>query len=408
MPVLFQINVACNYGATGRITEQIGLAAKKAGWDCYIAHSARNKNTSQLNTIQVTSTFEEIQHFAAAVLFDKHGLSSTHATHALVKRIKKIKPDIIHLHNIHGYYLNFKVLFTYLAQADISVVWTMHDCWSFTARCFHFQGIGCEKWKTGCTNCKSPKGYTVSYFLDRSKSLYGLKKQLFSSISSMTMVPVCHWIGDFLKDSYLSGYPVQVIHNGTDVSTFFPHDSSRLRSKLRLNNRFVILGVAAPWNGRKGLYDFFKLARLLGETYQIILVGLKPDQIEKLPQGVIGVTRTESPEELAELYSLADVFVNPTYLDTFPTVNIEALACGTPVITYKTGGCAEGIDENTGLVIEQGGVNGIAEAIKTVERNGKAYYTEACRNRAIRCFNIDDRSQDYIRLYSQILRLQNR
>ncbi len=405
MKTLLEIGAALNCGAPGRIAEQIGLLAMKEGWEVYHAHGLRHANPSQLHEIAVSTRLEENIHALHSFLLDRHGLASARGTRKLVEQIKEIKPDIIHLHNIHGYFCNFKVLFEYLDTITTPVIWTMHDCWPFTGRCFHFEGIGCNKWKTGCYECNAEKGYTVSPFYDRSKQLFELKKRLFSSVENLTLVPVSYWQASFLGESFLKKHPVEVIHNGVDLDKFFPMDGSRLREKYCLQNRFVILGVASPWNKRKGYDDFIQLCEVLpNDKFAIVLVGLNDEQKRKLPPNIIGITRTESQQELAEFYSMANVFCNMTYLDTFPTVNIEALACGTPVVTYKTGGSPEAVDSRTGIVVEQGNINAVAEAIKTMRK--KPLDSKACRERAVACFDKDKQFNKYIELYERLIGLK--
>lgn len=399
---ILYISGALNFGAPGKIVEQIGLLAEQNGYEVLVAHSTRNENPSQLPHFAVTTKNQEIFHAAGAKFFDLHGLLSIRQTEKLVRRIQDYNPDIIHLHNIHGYFCNFKVLFEYLDTVNTPIVWTMHDCWPFTGRCFHFAGVNCYKWKTGCYDCKAEAGYTVSQYCDRSKYLYALKKKLFSSVKKMTLVPVSNWQAAFLKESFLKNYEVHTIHNGVDIDKFRPVSGQRLRSKYGLDGKFVILGVASPWNTRKGLDDFYRLRSMLPDDYTIILVGLNQKQAENLPERIIGITRTESPQELAEYYSMADVFVNLSYLDTFPTVNIEALACGTPVITYRTGGSPEAIDANTGYVVEQGDLKGLTEVLFKERRNPLS--SAECRRRAEKYFDKDKCFEEYIRLYNRLVR----
>lgn len=415
MPRVFHVSGAINYGAPGRIVEQIGLLAEKNGYECFVAHSSRNENPSQLRHYAMTTRWQEVVHALGSKFLDLHGLLSTAQTRELVERIKDYQPDIIHLHNIHGYFCNFKVLFEYLDSVDTPVVWTLHDCWSFTGRCFHFVGVDCYKWKTGCYDCKAEPGYTVSKYYDRSKDLYELKKRLFSSVKNMTLVPVSDWQASFLKDSFLQNHHIHTIHNGVDLNKFYPMEGNRLREKHLLGDKFVILGVASPWNTRKGLDDFCQLRTMLSEDYAIVLVGLTPKQIEKLPNGIIGIARTESQQELAEYYSMADVFVNLTYLDTFPTTNLEALACGTPVVTYRTGGSPEAICDTacekvekagaeyypTGMVVEQRDVEGIIRCIR--ELKSRPINAAVCRQRAVEHFDKDKCFEEYIRLYGTLV-----
>lgn len=415
MAKIFHISGAINYGAPGRIVEQIGLLSQKNGYECLVAHSTRNENPSQLRHYAMTTRWQEVVHALGAKFLDLHGLLSTAQTIALVECIKDFQPDIIHLHNIHGYFCNFKVLFEYLDSVDTPVVWTMHDCWPFTGRCFHFIGVDCDKWKTGCHDCKAEPGYTVSKYYDRSKELYALKKRLFSSVKNLTLVPVSDWQAAFLKDSFLKDCNVHTIHNGVDIEKFRPMNGNRLRDKHKLDGKFVILGVASPWNTRKGLDDFYRLRTMLSDEFAIVMVGLTSKQIEKLPDGIIGIARTESQQELAEYYSMADVFVNLTYLDTFPTTNLEALACGTPVVTYRTGGSPMAICDTacekvekagaeyypTGMVVEQGDVEGIIRCIR--ELKSRPINAAVCRQRAVEHFDKDKCFEEYIRLYESLI-----
>lgn len=402
MPKIFYISGAINFGAPGRIVEQTGLLAQKHGYEVLVAHSSRNENPTQLPHFAITTKYQEVFHAIGAKFLDLHGLLNTKQTKVLVERIKEFKPDIIHLHNIHGYFCNFKILFEYLDSIDTPVVWTMHDCWPFTGRCFHFVGVNCYKWETGCYDCKAEAGYTVSKYVDRSKSLYALKKRLFSSVKNMTIVPVSDWQAAFLKDSFLKNHNIHTIHNGVDLEKFRPMDGNHLRKKHKIEGMFVLLGVASPWNTRKGLDDFFKLNEMLPhEGFTIILVGLTPEQVKKLPEGIIGITRTENQQELAEYYSMANCFVNLTYLDTFPTVNLEALACGTPVLTYRTGGSPEAIDEQTGVVVEQGDLKRVVSALYSMKCTPLS--SDLCRKRAEKYFDKNKCFEEYINLYDSLI-----
>ncbi len=322
----------------------------------------------------------------------------------MVEKIQEIKPDIIHLHNLHGYYLNIEILFHYLATAGIPVVWTLHDCWPMTGHCAHFSFIGCDKWKTLCEHCPQKKGYPASYLMDRSLKNYQLKKKLFTSVPQMTLVPVSNWLANIVKESFLKIYPIKTIYNGVDTTVFTPCSTTKIREKYKIpTNTFVILGIASIWSERKGLKDFIRLSESLKENEMIILVGLTDKQINILPRNILGISRTENIHELAELYSLTDVFVNPTWEDNFPTTNIEALACGTPVITYQTGGSPEALTPETGFVVEQGDLAGIRDAIDSIKSKGKSFYAESCRERAVRMFNKNERYAEYLELYEQML-----
>lgn len=404
MNKLLLINVSANSGSTGRIAEEIGQTAAARGYDCHFGYG-RVGRESKAHLIRIGSDWDVRVHGLESLLFDNHGFGSRKATKRFIQEIERIKPDVINLHNIHGYYLNVEILFEYLAKMDIPVVWTLHDCWPFTGHCSYFDRYHCEKWKIGCHHCPNSKGYPKSLFLDRSKANYTRKKELFNRPKNITFVAVCQWMANNVKESFLGGYPVETIYNGVDVDIFHPSDKqSLLLSKNRMgidNHKKVVLGVASTWDKRKGLDDFITMSAQLPSDYQIILVGLNDKQIANLPSNIIGIKRTENVSQLAELYSLAEVFVNPTYVDNFPTTNIEALACGTPVVTYRTGGSPEAIDEKTGVVVNQGDMNLLLSAVEYVAKN-KSVYTNACRDRAVECFNKQDRFSDYVNLFDKI------
>lgn len=404
MPILLQINSVVNSGSTGRIAEEIGKLAIVNGWESNIAFG-RNVSTSKSKLIKIGCSWDAFIHGALTRLFDIHGLASMRATRRLLNRIEEIKPDIIHLHNIHGYYLNYPILFKYLLSIDIPVIWTFHDCWPITGHCAYFDRVGCIKWQNGCSSCPQKNTYPKSLLFDRSKMNYLDKQDAFNSLNNLTLVPVSDWLSDILKSSFLKKHPINRIYNGVDTSIFKPVGGLNISINGQINNRFTILGVASPWSSRKGLDDFIKLYKKLDQDkYCIILVGLSDNQKKTLPAGIIGLTRTENVQELAQIYSAADVFVNPTYEDNFPTTNIEALACGTPIITYRTGGSPEAVTPDTGFVVEQGSLEGLLEAISIIIKKGKLAYTDACRQRALDNFKKEDRYKEYIDLYNQLLK----
>lgn len=395
MHKLLQINISINRGSTGKIAEQIGLLAREHGWDCYVAYGNFNIN-SKLKTYRFRTTWDKRLHQAESFLLDRQGLGSRSSTKGLVEYIKQLQPDIIHLHNIHGYYINYPILFDFLKEYGKPVVWTLHDCWTMTGHCTHFVTANCNKWKTVCHDCPLLRDYPSSLFVDRSRQNYKEKKKAFTGLSNLTMIPVSDWLADFVRESYLSYAKIKTIHNGIDLNLFKPSCK-----KGHINGTFNILSVANVWNEDKGLGDFTKLRKLLPSEYKITLVGLKPKQLEKLPEGIIGICRTENQQALVDLYSKSDVLANVTYADTFPTVNLEALACGTPVITYKTGGSPEAIDEKTGVVVEQGNVEAMAKAIMCMKENPLS--STDCRIRAEECFDKDKCFEEYIHLYNVLL-----
>lgn len=400
MPILFQINSTANWGSTGRIAEEIGQTAMSQGWTSYLAYG-RNMTPSSLLLFKVGTRWDIYSHVFESRLFDRHGFASRNATRNLIQQITRIHPDIIHLHNIHGYYLNYPILFEYLAKTDVPVVWTMHDCWVFTGHCANYDYVDCRKWLVGCHDCPQRKSYPASLFYDRSARNYADKRHWFSSVKQMTLVPVSEWLATEVKRSFLGHYPVQVIHNGIDTSIFKPQTVRK--ETFGLEGKFVVLGVASIWTQHKGLDDFIKLRALLPDDCVVFLIGLNNKQIASLPDGIVGISRTNDVHELAAYYSVADVFVNPTWEDNFPTVNLESLSCGTPVITYRTGGSIEAVDDVTGYIVKKRDVRGLADRVLEVKARGKRSYQDLCRCRAVNCFEKKERYLEYITLYEKML-----
>lgn len=401
MPRVLQIDSCLGILSTGRITEGIAKVALENGWECYIAHGARYVGETAMESYQISSKLGEYAHYILSYLFDRHGLGSVYATRRLIKYIKRIKPDIIHLHCIHGYYLNYRILFEYLNKKYIPIVWTFHDCWAFTGHCAYFDSISCEKWKFKCHDCELICNYPQSLIADNSVNNYNIKKSLFSE-SNAVIVPVSDWLNGLVSTSFFKNNRILTIHNGIDVCSFKHISNEFLKNQLNLRGETMILGVAAVWDERKGLGDFMRLRQELDDKYDIVLVGLSQKQLNTLPNGIKGLRRTNNQQELTALYSLANIYVNPTYADNFPTTNLEALACGTPVITYDTGGSPEAIDEKTGVVVAQGDVDGIINAIRWLEENPLS--SEDCRLRAVQCFDQNDRFMDYVHLYEELIK----
>lgn len=294
-----------------------------------------------------------------------NGYSKKKETIKALEWVDRIKPDIIHLHNIHGDWINLKLLFYYIKEKKIAVVWTLHDCWAFTGRCSHFELCGCYKWKTECNNCPNRKVYPKTYFFDFSKRMYIDKKDMFTGMDNVYIVTPSKWLKQYVISSYLGEYPVCVINNGIDTSVF--KNSKNTSKYLKNEGKIIVLGVASSWSDTKGFSDFIKLDEMLDHNkFQIVMVGLNEKQLCSIPNTIIGIERTNNVEELVELYSNADVFVNLTYQDNYPTTNLEAVSCGIPVITYRTGGSPESISNTNGYIVKQGDLKQVAELIRNV------------------------------------------
>jgi putative colanic acid biosynthesis glycosyltransferase len=401
---ILQINSVCGIGSTGRIATDIDAKLRENNIEGYIAYG-RDTSIYSDHILKIGTKIDYYIHGGLSRLFDTHALwGSRRATKQFIKRLKDINPDVIHLHNLHGYYLNLPILFKYLRETGKPVVMTLHDCWAFTGHCSHFSYVQCDKWKKECSNCPQKKAYPASSFLDNSYRNYNIKKRLFLSLKNMVIVTPSQWLANLVQQSFLSKYPVKVIHNGVDTKLFKPVDSGMVRNKYSLRDKFVILGVASTWGQRKGLKYFIELSKIIDDKCVILLVGLNDQQIAELPQNIIGIKRTANINELAQLYSAADVFINPTLEDNFPTVNLEALACGTPVITFKTGGSPEAIVDGCGYVAEVGSINTIKKYLNQVRKDGKAFYTEQCIKRVKDRFDKNDCFEDYIELFKQLVK----
>lgn len=391
-----QINSVVNKGSTGHIVEDIGKLLKIENNEAHVFYG-RNSNKSDLQVHRIGNNLTVFFHYIISAIFDLHGKGSYFATKKMVKKLDEINPDIVHLHNIHGYYLNIDLLLKWLAKKNIPVVWTLHDCWLYTGHCAYYSFIGCDKWKNEkCKNCNNKKTYPKSYLFSNSYKNFCKKEQLITKIPNITFVTPSLWLKNELNMSYLKEYPCEVINNGIDLDLFTISDYTE-------TPKSYILGCASIWEDRKGLKDFFKLSKIIDDKYLIVIIGLSEKQLKGLPENIKGIGRTESQKELADWYSKSLVFFNPTYEDNFPTTNIESLACGTPVITYDTGGSPEILDENTGYVVEKGNIQSVYECIKNIQKNGKKYYNENCLNRAKKFYDKEERYKDYIELYKSLL-----
>jgi len=380
---------------------QISKTAREAGFDSYIAFG-RGDNSSEEKAIKIGTRADIYWHGLVTRLTGKHGFSSTRATKEFLKEVDRLQPDLIHLHNIHGYYLNIELLFNYIREKEIPIIWTLHDCWAFTGHCAYFDFAGCEKWKSQCYQCPQIHTYPRSLFIDFSGKAYERKKKLFTGLKNATIVTPSNWLKDLVGQSFLKEYRTIVINNGVDTNVFAPKNVDKAKYGVASED-FVILGVAAKFTPRKGLKYFIELSEKLEKGTKIILVGLNDEQIKSLPESIIGMKGTENIEQLVELYSMADVFVNPTLEDNFPTTNLEALACGTPVITFRTGGSPETVDEKTGVVVEKGDTNGLVYAIANLKNTDLKGFSNSCRARTLEKFDCNCTFPEYVKLYRKIL-----
>ena len=408
MKRLLQINpVLRTSTSTGRIIQEIGEQAEASGWESYVAYSAGRDRGQECSsrTVPIGDFMSVIVHGLVTRLTDRHGLASSHATRKFIRRVKELDPDIIHIHNIHGYFLNYKILFDYLRNSGKHIVWTVHDCWLFTGHCYHYDKAGCRRWKTGCGHCPLTHEFPKSWLIDRSAANWKDKHDAFCSIpkDKMTIVTVSEWMRNEMQASFLGKYRNIVIHNGIDTKRFRPMGDSSIRREYGIGNRRMYLGAASIWSDAKGLGDFKRMAERLDKDEVIVLAGISPEQTAGLPDTVIPVYRTADMNLLAKLYSTADVFLNLTYQDNYPTVNLEAISCGTPVITYRTGGSPESITDGTGAVVSCGDIHAALDKARSIAVSDRGTWRTRCRQHALASFRKEDRYNDYTNLYKRLL-----
>lgn len=407
---LLQINNVLRVStSTGRIVREIGEMALSRDWESTVAYS-RGRDGEQSCTsavLPVGSWLSVAWHGLVTRLADRHGLASSAATARLAGDIGSLKPDIVHLHNINGYFLDYRILFRYLSASRIPVVWTVHDSWMYTGHCYYYTAAGCDRWMTGCGNCPQRTAFPASLLADRSAGNWTDKKKYFTSVPKdrMTIVAVSEWMSGELKKSFMGDYDIRVIHNGIDTVAFSPlPDGLAVRQKYGLGNRRIILGTAGVWTREKGFGDFLELSHSLDPAAEVIvLAGVTEARRKSLPDNVVGIPKTADVRALAALYSAADVFVNPTWQDNYPTVNLEAISCGTPVVTYNVGGSPESLTSGTGTVVDKGDIRGLRDAVKMICEKGKDAYRSACREHALKNFRKEDRYAEYMDLYESLL-----
>ena len=388
---VLMINSVCGIKSTGRIATDLADMLTKQGHTVKIAYG-RESVPEKYNeyAVKIGTDWDVRLHGGVARILDNAGFGSRKVTLKFIDFIKEFAPDIIHLHNLHGYYIHVEILFEFLKEYNKPVVWTLHDCWAFTGHCAHFDLYKCYKWQTECSKCPQKKEYPTSLLLDNSRKNYNLKKQAFQGINKLTVVTPSQWLAGLVKESFLQNYETIVINNGIDLTLFRPTNGN-FRKRYNLEDKIIVLGVASAWGARKGLVDFIELRKLLDGRYEIVLVGVSEEDKNILTEGMLGIVRTDSAKELAEIYTTADIFVNLTYEDTFSCVNMEAQACGTYAICYETGGAKETVPKEQ--VIKQGDLQGVVELIYKYE--GKRALIQSFYDKNIAF-------EKYIELYEEI------
>lgn len=389
-----QINATCGIGSTGKICVGISQAMASGKIENYIFCS--RGNGYPLGYTFTDSRYIKIQALRSRIL-GNYGFNSKQVTRKMIRELDRIQPDIVHLHNIHGHDCNLEMLFSYFRQKKMKLVWTFHDCWAFTGYCPHFAMAKCDKWKSQCGQCVQRKRY--SWLFDQSRKLFDHKKRLFTGLD-LTIITPSQWLADLVKESFLKECPVYVINNGINLDVFKPTPVG-FREKHGLADKKIVLGVSFGWDAGKGIDVFLELSKRLPESYQIVLVGTDSIVDKLLPENIISIHRTQNPQELAEIYSAADIFVNPTREENYPTVNMEALACGTPVLTFRTGGSPEMLDETCGSVVNYNDVDALEQEIIRICKD-KSYSEAACLKKAL-SFDQNERFKEYVKLYERVI-----
>lgn len=388
MPTLLQINTIANWGSVGRIAEEIGKIAISQGWNSYIAYG-RGKPQSESHLIRIGNDWDMYNHILQSRLFDNHGLASKSATEKFIHQIEEIKPDIIHLHNIHGYYLNYEVLFQYISQINTPIIWTLHDSWALTGHCACYE---CKNFNADCNSCHYIHTYPKSLFISKSRRNKEHKEKAFTSVNKMIIVTVSNWLASCVKKSFLNKFPIKTIYNGVDTQIFRPLPYSKQDVK-------IILSVANVWSERKGLNDIVALRECLPTEYQIILIGLSKKQIQNLPPNIIGIPRTNSQLELARYYSNANVVISLSTYETFGLTVAESLACGTPVVVYNVTSPPELVTNDIGRVVNVHDIEGVKSAIIDLCSTEKEYWVNPCRSQAVKFYNKSCNYLQYFDLY---------
>lgn len=390
------INSVAGFGSTGRLVSTLSMMDEVDGKVYY----GRKKDSSNAISMRFTKDIGNITHAIGTYLFDDHGFHNAMETKRMLKDLDEFNPDIVHLHNLHGYYVHVGVLFDYLKIKNKKIIWTLHDCWSFTGHCAHYDGIGCNKWKDKCYDCPITNEYPFSWNKHNVTKNYERKKEVFTSIKdNLTIVTPSYWLEEQAKQSFLKECKVMTIHNGINLNDF-KYTESSFREKYHLEDSFIVLAVASVWDATKGIEDLKELANSLPENMQLVVVGGTLSSNTTTIENALCIPRTNTVKELCEIYSASDAFINLTKQDTFPTVNIEALACGLPVITYKTGGSPEILTDKTGIVVEKNNIEKMKEVLIELAKNN-SLKKEDCIEVASH-YSLDNMYEAYLKLYEEI------
>lgn len=350
---VLQINGVCGIKSTGRICTDLADVLKENGHECMVAYGRENVPEKYRDVAFRIGTDNDVKlHGLKSRLFDAAGFGSKRCTEKFIEKIREYNPDVIHLHNIHGYYINIDVLFKYLKECGKPIVWTLHDCWAFTGHCAYFTSAGCSRWKTGCHTCPLKQKYPSSILLDRSKQNWEKKRDIFTGLDRLVCVTPSEWLADLVRQSFLGCYDVRAIPNGVDLNVFKPTESD-FRKKYGLENKKIILGVATAWSERKGISVFENLSKSLDGDFKIVLVGIEPQMLSSdAAERILCIPKTDSVTELAGIYTAADVFLNAGKEETMGLTTVEAMGCSTPVAASNLTAVPEVVTSDGGVILK--------------------------------------------------------
>ncbi len=359
------INSVCGTGSTGRICVETAQKLMEQGYEVKIAYGRKDNADKRCDpyAVRIGTKSELLAHVLQTRLLDSHGLGSKKATKRFLQWAESYDPDVLWLHNLHGYYIHIGLLFEWIkSRPRMQVRWTLHDCWAFTGHCCHFSFAGCNKWTTRCEACKQKGEYPASLLMNNAGRNFDIKKQLFCNVPNMKLLVPSEWLANLVRKSFLKDYEIEVCPNTVNKEIFKPTENN-VKKKLGIEGKRMILGVASLWNEKKGYDDFIKLSCMLDDSFAVVLVGLTEEQLSRAPQTLIGLPRTESQRELAQIYTAADVYVNTSKEETFGLTTLEALSCGTPVMVYEGTACEEVTKANGGMVVPNR-IESLYEAVK--------------------------------------------
>lgn len=393
---ILQINAVYGHGSTGVIVRDIEQMCESSGIECYVASPDPKVNDAKRGFL-IGNAFDHKLHAVLSRINGKQAYFSRWATRRLLKFIDKIEPDVVHLHNLHSNYIHLNMLLQYLAKKDIQTIVTLHDCWFYTGGCFHYKATACMRWLEGCGHCPKKRQDTPAYLWDCSASILADRKKYLLAIPRLTVTGVSEWISNEAKRTFFADTPVVTIRNGVDLDVFKPTPSD-FRSRLELQDKYIILGPASKWLQplNKSVLTYFSEHM---QPDEVLLLFGATDCPLPMPENVRLYGYTRNREELAALYTCADVFVNTTREDSLSLINVEAQACGTPVVTFDATGPRETVDQVHGFRVSVGDANGLIKIIQSIRLSNNNGIIAKCRKFVSDYFEVNANYQKYIDLY---------